>query len=171
MGSPDKEGMRPTELLQDVRRSVSEILGSPFTEKIDHKAFRPNQKVLALWAADCAVRVLPYFEDRCPNDDRPRKAIEACRKWAATGEFKMAEIRKASLGAHDAARRVKEHDAIFAAHAAGQAVATAHVVTHALGSSVYGIRATAAHSANRYDGLIGERSWQLQRLRELLRTG
>lgn len=32
-----------------------------------------------LWAADCAERVLPTFETQHPDDDRPRKAIEAAR--------------------------------------------------------------------------------------------
>jgi hypothetical protein len=60
------------------------------------------------------------------KDDRPRKAIEACRLWADTGVFKMADIGGASLAAHAAARGAKENDAaFFAAHAAGQSVATA----------------------------------------------
>jgi len=154
-------------VLYDVRRSVSKILDKPFTEHIDHQVFKPDQKILALWAADCAEHVLPYFEDKCPDDDRPRKAIDACRDWARTGVFSMAVIRGASLSAHAAARDAKGNDAAcFAAHAAGQAVATAHVPTHALGSSLYGIRAVAAHSGNPNDGLIKERDWQLERLRE-----
>jgi hypothetical protein len=60
------------------------------------------------------------------KDDRPRKAIEACRLWADTGVFKMADIGGASLAAHAAARGAKENDAaFFAAHAADQSVATA----------------------------------------------
>ncbi len=147
-------------------QAVSEILNKPFSEKIDHQIFKPDQKTLALWAADCAERVLWYFEEKSPKDDRPRKALGACRKWAATGIFRMAEIRKASLDAHAAAKTTKQEDAKYAAHAAGQAVATAHVPTHALGASLYGIRAAAAHSGLVDDGLIKERNWQLERLRE-----
>ena len=33
---------------------------------------------LALWAADCAQHVLPYFEYVRPSDDRPRDRIGAC---------------------------------------------------------------------------------------------
>jgi len=162
--------IKSTAVLHDVRKSVSELLNKPFTEHIDHKVFKPDQKILAIWAADCAEHVLPYFEDKYPNDDRPRKAIEACRRWAATGVFRMDDIRKASLDAHAAAREVKEDDAIAAARAAGQAVATAHVPTHALGSSVYGIRAAAAHSGKVSSGLIKERNWQLERLREYVKN-
>lgn len=165
-----QEKIRPTAVLYDLRRSVSEILDKPFTERINHQVFKPDQKILALWAADCAEHVLPYFEDKRPGDDRPRKAIEACRDWARTGVFSMAVIRGASLSAHAAARDAKGNEAAcFAAHAAGQAVATAHVPTHALGSSLYGIRATAAHSGIADDGLIKERDWQLERLRAYAR--
>jgi hypothetical protein len=163
------EKIRPIRLFYEVRRSVSEILDKPFIERIDHQIFKPDQKLLAIWAAECAERVLPYFEEKYPNDDRPRKAIEVLRDWIATGVFSMAVIRKASLGAHAAAKGKKEADAIFAAHAAGQAVGTAHVVTHSLGASLYGIRAVAAHLGNVNDGLK-ERDWQLERLREM-KTG
>jgi hypothetical protein len=162
--------IQPTLVLHDIRRSVSDILDKPFSEHIDHQVFKSDQKILALWAADCAEHVLPCFEDKYPDDNRPRKAIEACRRWAATGVFKMADIRKASLDAHAAAREAKEDDAIAAAHAAGQAVATAHVPTHALGSSLYGIRAAAAHSGNVADGLIRERNWQMKRLRRRVKA-
>jgi hypothetical protein len=160
-----REKLKPTAVLQDVLKSVSELLNKPSTPRIDHQLFNPDQKILALWAADCAEHVLPYFEDSYPDDDRPRKAIEACREWVRTGVFSMTVIRKASLDAHAAAKRAKEDDAKYAAHAAGQAVATAHVPTHALGSSTYGIRAAAAHSDNIDDGLIKERNWQLRCLR------
>ena len=86
------------------------------------------------------------------------------RDWIATGVFSMTVIRKASLDAHAAAKGKQEADAVFAAHAAGQAVGTAHVVTHALGASLYGIRAVFAHSGNVNDGLK-ERDRQLERLR------
>ncbi len=161
--------LKPTEVLYDVRRSVSEILDRPFTERIDHHVYRPDQKVLALWASDCAERVLPYFEEKYPNDGRPRKALEALHAWIDTGVFKMADICKVSLDAHAAARKPRadgELDACFAAHAAGQAVGTAHVPTHALGSSIYGIRAVTAHSGNVDEGVVNERDWQLRRLRE-----
>lgn len=148
-----------------IRNDVSCILGSPYTDTIDHRLFQPDKQILALFAADCAEHVLPFFETQQPGDVRPRIAIDACRQWAVTGVFRMADIRKASRDAHAAAKSVKGPDAVFAAHAAGQAVATAHVPTHALGCSVYAIRAVAARTGNAGDGLIGERGWQMERLR------
>lgn len=109
------------------------------------KLSKGDQKLLALWAADCAEHVLHFFEKEFPKDDRPRKAIEVCRKWARTGIFKMAEIRGASLAAHAAARLAPENSAArFAARAAGQAVATAHVAQHAYGAAHYALKATVA---------------------------
>ncbi len=160
-----QQQIKPVALLYDVRKAVSQILNKPFSEQTDHQIFKPDQKILALWAADCAEHVLPYFENKyC--DDRPRKAIEECRAWANTGVFRMSVIRGASLQAHAAAKVAWENDAKFAAHAAGQAVGTAHVPTHAFGSSLYSIRAVAAHSGSVDDGLVVERNWQLERLRK-----
>ena len=106
---------------------------------------KTGHKALAAWAVYCAERVLPYFEKEHPKDDRPRKAIEALRKWMRTGIFKMADIRKASLDAHAAARDVGEDNAArFAARAAGQAAATPHVRQHAYGAAIYALKAVAA---------------------------
>jgi hypothetical protein len=162
--------IKPTAVLRDIRKSVSDILNKPFSEHLDHQVFKSDQKILALWAADCAEHVLPFFENKYPDDNRPRKAIEACRRWVATGVFRMADVRKASLDAHAAAREASEDDARAAAHAAGQAVATAHVPTHALGCALYGIRAAAAHSGKVADGLIREHDWQMKRLRRLAKV-
>jgi hypothetical protein len=38
-----------------------------------------RHRLLARWAAACAVHVLPLFVHRHPDDDRPRRAIEAAR--------------------------------------------------------------------------------------------
>ncbi len=165
-----KDSLKPVRELYSLRKAVSDILGIPFTERIDHQAFKPHQKTLALWAVDCAERVLPYFEAKYPDDARARQAVEALRSWLTTGIFKMAVIRTASLSAHAAAKGRSELDAVYAAHSAGQAVGTAHVATHALGAALYAIRAVAAHTGNIEDGTVKERSWQLARLRELLRS-
>jgi hypothetical protein len=115
---------------------------------------KQDQILLAIWAAACAERVLPFFEKAYPKDDRPRKAIEACRTWVRTGVFKMADIRKASLAAHAAAREAKENSpACFSARAAGQAVATTHVPEHAFGTAHYALKvAAAADSAHAKEG-------------------
>jgi Imm-5 like putative immunity protein len=130
-----------------------------------------DQQALASWSADCAERVLPLFENTCPQDDRPRQAITACRTWVRTGVFKMAQIRGASLAAHAAARQANGNDAAcFAARAAGQAVATAHVPQHAYGGAYYALKAiAAADPAQAPAKLARERRWQSRRLPARLR--
>ena len=126
---------------------------------------------MATWAADCAERVLPFFENAYPNDDRPRKAIEACRNWVRTGVFKMADIRGASLAAHAAARHVKENPAAcFAARAAGQAVATAHVPQHAFGGAYYALKAIAVSDPDHAEHKVAEElNWQAGHIQTKLR--
>jgi len=128
-----------------------------------------NHKTLAVWAIDCALRVLPYFEEKFPEDDRPRKAIETLKIWINTGEFKMSIIRKASLDAHAAAREVGEDSpARSAARVCGQAVAAAHVPRHAYGSAIYAQQAIF-RATNSMEAVESERNWQYQRLFELER--
>jgi hypothetical protein len=131
-----------------------------------------DQRSMAIWAADCAERVLPFFEKAYPQDDRPRKAIEACRRWVQTGVFKMADIRGASLSAHAAARAAKENPAAcFAARAAGQAVATAHVPQHAFGGAYYALKAiAAADAAHAAANVAREHNWQVQHVPAKLRA-
>ncbi len=129
-----------------------------------------EHKTLAVWAIDCVERVLPYFEDRYPDDNRPHKAIEVLQAWIDTGVFSMAVIRKASLDSHAAAREVGEDNAArSAARAAGQAVATAHVPTHSIGAANYALQAVhrAAGDADADAAVASERDWQYRHLLEL----
>jgi len=111
-----------------------------------------DRRAQAARAADCAERVLPYFEEAFPDDDRPRKAIEAARTWAR-GEIRVSEARTAALAAHAAAActatrgagrdAAKYSSACAAARAAGHAAATAHMVGHALHAAAYAKKAAA----------------------------
>ncbi|MDA4131555.1 MAG: hypothetical protein OK454_00315 [Thaumarchaeota archaeon] len=116
--------------------------------------------------------MLPCFEE-CPDDDRPRRAIEAGRAWARTGTFRMAGVRKASLDAHAAARDARDAGqdaACFAAHAAGHAVATAHVDAHAFGAVGYAIKAIVASDPPKAESNTKkELNWQHQRFLDLRR--
>src|SRR3989442_11977596 len=128
---------------------------------------KTDHKILALWALDCAERVMPYFEETYPQDHRPRHAIETLTTWIATGVFTMAGIRKASLDAHAAARDVgEESPARAAARAAGQAVATAHVPRHSYGTAIYAQQAIyrATNPSDADAAVAKERDWQYQHL-------
>ena len=141
-------------------------------EPIEELVRKTDHTIVAIWAADCAERVLSYFEEKYPDDTRPRKAIDAIREWARSGVFRMADVRSTSLAAHAAAREIPEYDpARSAARAAGQAMATAHVPAHAIAAARYAATAVrdAADAPDAERVTIQEREWQyrhLQRLRE-----
>ncbi|MDR1570362.1 MAG: hypothetical protein LBS72_07740 [Oscillospiraceae bacterium] len=131
-----------------------------------------DHRLLALWAADCAEHVLHIFEDSCPNDDRPRRAIEATRAWV-NGEIKMSASKELAGAAQNAARGIKgvSEAARMAALSAGQAAVVAHVAAHELGAAAYAIR-TVMESAAKFEReatRIKERDWQLSRLHKQIR--
>lgn len=108
--------------------------------------FRPSplhpdaERVLLLFAADCAEMVLPVFEAAQPGDDRPRRAIEATRRYAlgsATAEELVAAREAAddasngalSTAAGDAAAAAVVSDALAAVMSAAWAVAHEDALT------------------------------------------
>ena len=120
------------------------------SKPIDLTRSSSYHRKFALMAAKEAERVLPLFEKERPHDERPRKAIEAIRAWAqGKRELGMAEVRKLSLDSHAAARESKSDAARFAARAAGHAVATWHVPTHAMGVPIYACKAVLASKGSK----------------------
>jgi hypothetical protein len=119
-----------------------------------------DHHLLALWAAVCAEHVLPLFEAVRPDDDRPRRAIEAARAWVR-GELPMMQTREAGGHAMGAARDLTGA-ARFAAYAAGQAAVVAHVAEHDLGAAAYAIKAVRAADGNAAGR--EECRWQRERL-------
>jgi hypothetical protein len=129
-----------------------------------------DHHLLALWAAECAEHVLPLFEQARPGDTRPRDAIEHARAWTR-GEVRMMQARAAGGHAMGAARDLRGAPR-FAAYAAGQAGAVAHVAAHDLGAAAYAIK--AARAAAPPEGAVGagrrECRWQRSRLPEEVRA-
>lgn len=135
---------------------------------------KTDHKIAAVWSIACAERVLSYFEKLYPQDSRPRDAIDTCWAWIKTGVFKMTIIRAAALGSHAAARAVgADTPARSAARAAGHAVATAHVITHAIGAATYALQAIDRDLdiVDSELALAKEREWQYQYLVELQAAG
>ncbi len=117
------------------------------TKSTDSKFWRDSyyHRMFGLKAANEVERLLPIFENENPNDKRPREAMDAIKAWAqGKRKLGLAEVRKLSLDSHAAARDVKSDAAKFVAHAAGQAVGTWHVPTHALAAFGYAGRARVA---------------------------
>ncbi|AEE47247.1 putative immunity protein [Cellulomonas fimi] len=126
--------------------------------------------LLALWALECAEHVLPLFARSSPDDDRPADALRIGHAWTR-GEATMREAHDAAFRANAAGKGLPDA-ARFAALAAGQAVAVAHVAAHDLGAAAYAIRATVAaappdeaESARR-----AELHWQHDRLPAAVRA-
>jgi hypothetical protein len=81
-----------------------------------------NERILRLFACRVAEDVLPLYEAKYPDDDRPRKAIETARRYA-DGQATDDELAAAQAAAWDAARAAARAAAQAAAWAAAWAAA------------------------------------------------
>ena len=126
---------------KDIQKEITELTG------------KINQKILVIWATDCAEHVLSYFEEKYPKDNRPRKAIEAGRAWVY-GKISVGEARSAAFSAHAAARDSEEGVARAVARATGHASATAHVAGHAVHAANYAATTNAKERAWQYKHLL-----------------
>jgi hypothetical protein len=121
-----------------------------------------DRRILAVWAADCAQRVLGLFEAKAPGDSRPRDAITRLRAFSR-GELGVAEARRRFV-AHAAARDVSAPAAVAAARAAGQAASIPHMGAHALGAAAYAAKAAGLAAPDRPEAVSEEIRWQLGRM-------
>ena len=80
------------------------------------RAVKGHDKDLRLFACQCARLALPVFEEKYPEDDRPRKAIETAEEFAL-GQIDEDELEKAA--------RAAAYAAYAAAYAAARAAARA----------------------------------------------
>ncbi len=122
-----------------------------------------NHELLALWAADCAERVIPIFEKHS-SDERPRNAIAVARAWAR-GEVLTGPAQMAACAAHAAAREVTKPEVILAARSAGHAVATAHFADHSLVAAYFALKTLEKGGRSPTD----ESLWQISQLPEAIR--
>ncbi len=128
-----------------------------------------DRRIVAVWAADCAERVLGLFEAEAPTDTRPRDAIARTRAYAR-GELGVAdEIRRRFVG-NAAAREVSGPAAVAAAKAAGQAASVPHMAAHARGAAAYAAKAVGLAALDRPEATSEEIHWQLDRVSEPARA-
>lgn len=122
-----------------------------------------DRRIVALWAADCAERVLPLFEAEDSGDRRAREGIERTRAFGR-GELDAAgEIRR-RFEAGRAARTVSGPAAVAAARSAGQASGVAHMGAHALGAAAYAAKAAALAGEDAEAARRAEVQWQIEHL-------
>ena len=118
-----------------------------------------QHKAIANWAADCAERVLPLFENAKPGDSRAKAAISAARRWS-NGKITVAESRKAAVAAHTAAREAGNEIGREAARSAAHAAESAREPTHARHAANYAIKAVTAAGGDD----MAEEKWQDERV-------
>ena len=130
-----------------------------------------DRRLVAVWAADCAERVLPLFEAEAPDDDRPRDAIDRARAFGR-GELSAADEIRRRFVANRAAQAVTSPAARAAAWSAGQASGVAHMGAHALGAAAYAAKAVAlaAGDAGVSGAAEAETAWQLGRMSDPVRA-
>lgn len=117
-----------------------------------------NNANLRLFAADCAKRVLHVYEQENPNDDRPRKAIQAAR------DFVLGKIDMDALVTAGADARAAGADATIAAEAVAWAAGDAARI-----DAWDGARAAARNATRAVDDAWSvELRWQELRLRYFL---
>lgn len=160
MASQLKIGRRWRGVAEPERQAAGVTMKVERAKRLDEQ----DHRLLVLWAADCGEHVLPFFEKKHPQDDRPRKAIEAARAWVR-GEIACGAVRAASVATHAAARATDEGAARAVARAAGHAAGTAHMTGHARHAAAYAVKAVIAAGTDS----ATERDWQCRRLPEHLR--
>lgn len=103
-------------------------------------------RVVARYVAESAQNVLPLFESACPDDPRPRAAVDA--GWAFINGAPRTKLQRvASMDAHRAAKEAPTETALLAAQAAGDAAAAAYLHPIAQGHQVGHILRAAANAA------------------------
>lgn len=123
-----------------------------------------HKKDLQLLAIEYAERVLPIFEAKYPEDNRPRAAIETAKLYIY-GEATLDALKEASRSAVAAAYADAATD--YTAYAADAAYAAAYAAVAAVDAAVDAAAvANAAAVAAVADA--SERSWQKQRLAKLM---
>ena len=135
-----------------------------------------HRKDLQFLAIEFAERALPIFEIEYPDNKSPRAAIETAKLYLS-GESTLDALREARRAAYAAAANANAADAYAAAaYAAAYAAHAAHAAADAAADAANAADAAAdATYANAYAAYAvadaaaaAERSWQKQRLAELV---
>ncbi len=118
-----------------------------------------NIKNQRLFAVDAAEHVLHFFEKTYPNDNRPRLAIQAARKFS-NSQISTKELFAAYANAVKAAHAA---NAVKAAYAANAAATAANAAAFAAAFAAAAANA-AANAANAAAANAAERMWQGERI-------
>jgi hypothetical protein len=104
-----------------------------------------SKETIQKWCLGYAShKILPVFEKYCPDDTRPRDAVNAALSYLE-GKVKFPTVKNVILNeCHQAARELDNNPvAQAAARAVGQGSAVVHTLTHSLGLFFYAAAAVA----------------------------
>ena len=118
----------------------------------------------------CAKHVLKIFENKYPNDKRPRKAIEAALEWLKNpSENNRLAASAAYADAAASAADAAAYAAAYAADAAAYAAAYASDAASAAdAAAAYAADAASAADAYAYATRLKERKWQADQIRKII---
>ena len=102
-----------------------------------------SKRIASQLAIEFAEQALPIFEKRRPNDERPRKAIQAARDYL-DGKISLDALRSCRSHAADAADAAADAYAAYAAYAADAYAASDAYAAYATADAAYAYAAAAA---------------------------
>ena len=131
-------------MAKKLRKMLGDV-NAPSTVALMSLIDTQSKMTICNWCINYAgANILPIFEKHCPNDSRPRNALNAARDYLA-GKVKFPVVKNIILNeCHAAARELDANPvAQAAARACGQASAVVHTLSHSLGLYFYGAAAIA----------------------------
>jgi len=121
--------------------------------------------ILIKWAVACAEHVLNIFEEKYPDDKRPRKSIEAAINWIKDPSEQNREICKDSAAAAASAPYTNADAACRAANAASYASCA---VSSAPINTYFSVSNASYSSSKASNNESSEIIWQRQKLQEII---
>lgn len=113
---------------------------SPILQELSELVEAQNRRTVVLWALDLSGDCVKELLEKYPMDDRPLRALEEAKRWAA-GEIKMPTAKRAILNCHSMAKEMDLPEDKALCHAVGQACSTVHTKRHAMGLPIYELTA------------------------------
>ena len=118
------------------KRQILFAKDSEFLQDVALLLHHQEHRAAVLWAFDFAAESVCWLEKRYPGEERPGRALQAARDWAA-GTVKMPLAQRAILDCHALAKEISDRADQAVCPAVGQACALVHTAGHAMGYPLY----------------------------------
>lgn len=113
---------------------------SVLLQELSELLAKQDRRTVVLWALELSGDCVRELWEKYPMDDRPLRALEEAKRWAA-GEIKMPQAKRAILHCHAMAKELEPPVDKALCHAVGQACSTVHTKRHAMGLPIYELTA------------------------------